>query len=114
MRRLVVPVALVVVIGLGGYAIFAEQSSTPQGGSCGMMGGGMGAGMMGGMSCSPCAMMQTAIATTSDDGVIVAAGGKLIKYDASLKKVAERDIDIDWDTLHKKMQQSCPMSQMMK
>jgi len=114
MKRLMVPVVLVVVIALGSYGIFAEQSSMPQGGNGDMTGEGMDAGMMGDMSCSGCAMMQTAIAATSDGGVVVAAGGKLIKYDATFKKVAEADIDIDWDALHKKMQQSCPMMQMMK
>ena len=109
MKRVMVPVALVVVVALGSYALFAQQSSVPQGGSGDMM-GGMGAGMMGDMPYAGGGMMQTALATTSDGGVVVAAGGKLIKYDAALKKVAEADIDIDGDAMHK-AQGSCPMQQ---
>jgi hypothetical protein len=113
MKKLMIPAALALVIALGSYALFGQQSPT-QGGHEDMMGGGINGGMMGDMSCSGCAMMPTALAATSDGGVIVAAGGKLVKYDAGLAKVAETDIDVDWDTVQKKMQQSCPMSQMMK
>jgi hypothetical protein len=42
------------------------------------------------------------------------AAGKLIKYDATLKKVHEADIDVDWNAANQKMQQSCPMMPMMK
>jgi len=114
MKRLMVPAAFVLVIALGSYAIFAEQSSMPQGGNNGMMGGGMNGGMMDSMSCGGCAMMQTAVAATNDGGVVVAAAGKLVKYDAALKKVHEVDIDIDWNAANQKMQQNCPMMQMMK
>lgn len=114
MKKCMIPVALVLVIALGSYALFAQHASPAEGTGGDTMGGGMDAGMMGGMSCSSCAMMQTAIAATSDGGVVVAVGGKLIKYDAAFKKMAEADIDIDWEALHKKMEQSCPMSQMMK
>ncbi len=123
MKRLVVPVALVLVIALGSYAIFAQPSAhMPQGGTGGMMGGGMAGAMNGGMmdnmGCSGGgAMMQTTIAATSDGGVVVAAAGKLIKYDAALKKVGEVDIDVDWNTANQKTQpttQNCPMMQMMK
>ena len=114
MKRLMVPAALVLVIVLGSYAIFAGQSSMPQGGNGGMMGGGIGGGMMDNTSCSGCAMMHTAVAATSDGGVIVAAAGKLIKYNAALKKVNEVDIDVDWNAANQKMQQNCPMMQMMK
>jgi len=115
MKQWLAPVALVLVIALGSYAIFAQQpSSMPQGGNDGMMGGGMNAGMMDNMACSGCgAMMQAAVSATSDGGVVVAAGGKLMKYDAALKKVSEADIDIDWNAVHQKMQQSCPMMQQM-
>ncbi len=105
MKRLMVPAALVLVLALGSYAILAQQSPMPQDGH---------AGMMGNMSCSGCAMTQTAVAATNDGGVIVAAAGKLIKYDATLTKVNEVDIDIDWDAANQKMQQNCPMTQMMK
>jgi hypothetical protein len=122
MKRLVVLVALVLVIALGSYAIFAQPSANmPQGGAGGMMGGGtagmMNGGMMDNMGCSGGTMMQTTIAATSDGGVVVAAAGKLIKYDATLKKVSEVDIDVDWNAASQKTQQTmanCPMMQMMK
>jgi len=121
MKRLVILIALVLVIALGSYGIFAQQSANmPQGGSGGMMGGptaGAGNGGMMDMGCSGGAMMQTTIAATSDGGVVVAAAGKLIKYDAVLKKVGEVDIDVDWNAVPQKTQQTmqnCPMMQMMK
>lgn len=114
MRRLMVPAALLLVIGVGSYAIFAGQSSMPQGGDGGTMSGGMSGGMMDNMSCCCGGMRQAAVAATNDGGVIVAAAGKLIKYDAALKKVHEVDIDVDWNAANPKMQQDCPMMQMMK
>lgn len=114
MKRLMIPAVLVLVVALGSYAIFAQQPSMPQGGNEGMMGGGTSGGMMDGMSCSGCAMMHTAVAATSDGGVIVAAAGKLIKYDAALTKVKEVDLDIDWNAASQKVQQNCPMTQMMQ
>ncbi len=121
MRRLVVLVALVLVVALGSYAIFAQSAGMPQGGDGGMMGGGtagtMSGGMMGSMSCSGCGMMQGAVAATSDGGVVVLAAGKLIKYDAVFKKVNEVDLDVDWNAVNQKTQQTvqnCPMMQMMK
>ena len=113
-RRLMVPVAVVLVIALGSYAIFAQHAAPAEDGSGDMMGGD--AGMMGGMSCSGCAMGQTptVLTGTGDGGVVVAAGGKLIKYDATLKKVAETDLDLGADVPHEKTPQGCPMCQMMK
>lgn len=110
MKRLMVPLALVLVIGLGTYAIFAQQSSDMmQGGEGGMMGGGA----MGSMSCSGCAMMQTALVATPDGGVVVATCGKLVKYDAALKKVAEATLDTNSDATSQTMQ-GCPMMKMTK
>ncbi len=105
MKRLLVPVAAVLVLGLGSYVILAQQANTPQGGA---------GDMMGGMSCGGCAAMHAAVAATSDGGAIVAAGGKLIKYDAAFKKVTEVDIDVDWKAAEQKMPQNCPMMQMTK
>ncbi|MCU0915976.1 MAG: hypothetical protein MUC88_15650 [Planctomycetes bacterium] len=113
MKHVVVSVALVVVVALGSYALWAQPGSMPQGGNDDVM-GGMGAGMMGNMSCSAGGMMPPALAATSDGGVVVAAGGKLVKYDALLKKVAEAQLDIDADAMQKGMPADCPMSQMMK
>jgi hypothetical protein len=47
MKRWVIPIALVLVLGLGSYAIFAQQQDQSQNQSQqGMMGGGTGGGMM--------------------------------------------------------------------
>jgi hypothetical protein len=96
MKRLTVLAALVLVITLGSYAIFAAHSSH-HGGNDVVTGGAMNGGMMDNMSCSGCAMVHTAVAATNDGGVIVAAAGKLIKYDAALTKVIEVDISSDLD-----------------
>ena len=46
MKRWMVPIALVTVIGLGSYALFAQQDDQPQDQpQQGMMGGGVGGGM---------------------------------------------------------------------
>jgi len=89
--------------------------------SAGMMQGGMQPGMMMGQGagCPGCtaacgALMHPSVTATSDGGVVVAVAGKLIKYNASLQKVAETDIDVDWSQVHRKVQQimqSCPMMQ---
>ena len=125
MRRLMVPIALVLVVGLGSYAIFAQQQQPPdqpqRGMGGGMMGRGMGGGMMGGMGCPACAaacgaMMHESLAATNDGGVVMAVAGKLVKYDSTLKKVSETDIDVDWTAMHQRMQQmmqNCPMMQQM-
>jgi hypothetical protein len=122
MKRLFIPIALVSVVALGSYAILAQQASSAQqpGSGC-MMGGGMNGGMMGNMTCpggASCGtMMQGSVAATSDGGVVVVVAGKLIKYDAAFKKVNEVDIDVDWDAVNQKTQQTmqnCPMVQMMK
>jgi hypothetical protein len=52
MKRLFVPVALVLVVGLGSYALFGQQVQPANQPQQGMMGGGMmqpGSGMQGGM-----------------------------------------------------------------
>jgi len=122
MKRLLVLVALVLLVAVGSYAVFAQQQQPPAAQPpMGRMGGGMGRGMMqGGMGCPGCAacgaMMQQSVAATSDGGVVVAVAGKVIKYDTALKKVSETNVDIDWTAVHEKMQQmmqSCPMMQQM-
>jgi mono/diheme cytochrome c family protein len=93
----------------------------------GMMGGGMGrgvmmpqgAGPMGGIGCPGCGVACGALAhvsatATADGGVVVAVGGKLIRYDSALKKVSETDLDVDWTQVHRKIQQimqNCPLTQ---
>jgi hypothetical protein len=137
-KRLIAPAALILVVGLGTYTIFAQQgqpSDQPQQGRMGggmmQQGGGMqdgtqggmmqqqgrmaGRGMMqqGPMPCPACAaMMHETVTPTSDGGLVVAVAGKLIKYDAGLNKVRETNIDIDWTKVHQmaqQMMQNCPI-----
>lgn len=132
MKRLMVPVALVLVVGLGSYAICAQPQQQPNQSQRGMGGGMMGRGMMGrgmmqqgtegGMMCPMCGMMmggmmQKTMAATDDGGVIVAFGDKLIKYDSDLNKVKEVPLELDMNQMHQKMMQmmqNCPMMQQMK
>lgn len=96
----------------------------------GMMGGGMGGGMMGGgymehghgrgpcMGCMvACAsMIMPHVVATSDGGVVVAIGGRLIKYDANLRRVADTPIYVDWTQVQRRVQQimeNCPMNRRM-
>jgi hypothetical protein len=140
MKRSFVLVALITLLALGSYAIFAQQqpaqtqpapqNQPPAGGDDtwmmqgGAMGGGMGRGMMqggmgpmGGPGCRGCGMAMAALAhesvtATSDGGVVVAVAGTLIKYNASLQKVAETNVEVDWAQVHQRMQQimqNCPM-----
>ena len=72
------------------------------------------------MMCPMCgamggAMMQKSL-VQAEDGVIVAIGNKLIKYDNDLNKVKEATIDIDISGMQQMMQQmmqNCPMHQQM-
>ncbi len=71
-----------------------------------MMGGGtMSDGTTGNMNCSGCGMMATALVATPDEGVVVATCGKLVKYDAALKKVAEATLDTECQNM-----QGCSMT----
>jgi len=57
-------------------------------------------------------MMSKAIAPTTDGGVIVLAGDKLIKYDKDLNLVKEVEVKMDMEGMQKKMSQmmeKCPM-----
>jgi hypothetical protein len=114
----------------GGY-----NTSTVQGGG-GMMqgGGGMGGGMMqpgwhghgfmhgpGGGPCIGCmvacaSMITPHMVATNDGGVVVAIGGRLIKYNANLRKVADIPIEIDWTQVQRRVEQivqNCPMGRRM-
>jgi hypothetical protein len=89
-----------------------------------MQGRGMGRGIMhgpGGTACMGCivasaSMLMQSVTATSDGGVVVAAGGKLIKYDASLRKVAEMNVAINWNEVQRRVEQmmeNCPIHRRM-
>ncbi len=143
MKRLLVASVLLVALGSGLVLAQApQQSYPPQGGGYGqsgmqggggmvqggtgggMMGGGMGHGMMHGPGGGPClgcivvcaSMVMPHLTATSDGGVVVAIGGKLVKYDAALRKVAETNVTIDWTQVQQRieqMMQNCPMHRRM-
>ncbi len=137
MKRLVVVSVLLVALGSSVVLAQAQQQSYPpqggeygqggmQGGGVGggMMGRGMGRGMMHGPGGGPClgcivacaSMVMPQLTATSDGGVVVAIGGKLVKYDAALRRVAETNVNIDWTQVQQRieqMMQNCPMHRRM-
>lgn len=125
-RRMLVVMVVGLLAVIGSYAVFAQPRPSQPGQP--PMGGGMGRGMMmqgqagqGGMMCPMCAamggaMMQKSVVQT-DDGIIVLAGNKLIKYDNDLNKVKEATIDLDLSGMQQamaQMMQNCPMHQQMR
>jgi hypothetical protein len=127
MKRFVivaVPIALLAMVGT--YGVLAQQTSqTPSppagmGRGPGMMRGTMGQGgqMQG---CAMCGMMTGAMmwktmTATSDGGVIVAIGNRLIKYDSQLNVVKDTEMKIDMNQMFASMQKimdNCPMCKQM-
>jgi len=96
----------------------AMAGSAAMPGPMGKMGSaGPGAmGKMGMMGPMMQGMMQKTVVATTDGGVIVAAGNKLMKYDKDLNLVKEVEIKIDMAAMKEhmqKMQENCPMMQGM-
>lgn len=121
MKRWTVVIALALLVLIGSYAVFAvQQPAQPPAGrgqGRGMMQGPMG---QGGMMCPVCGMMAGTMMHKSmvrtEDGIIVAVGNKLIKYDNDLNKVKEIAVDIDMGAMRQtvqQMMQACPMCQQM-
>ncbi|HEM62017.1 MAG TPA: hypothetical protein ENO24_06970 [Chloroflexi bacterium] len=125
MKRYVVIVAVVAaVVGVGWYTALgqAQRSGVRRGG---MMPGGMmnqagqqqnmmqndqGMMPMAGMHAMmgqgmAHAMAQTSLVATSDGGVVLWAGGKLIKYDSDLRLVREVEVQVDYKAMQQHMQQ---------
>lgn len=127
MKRLVPKMkylALFIVAGVlfifAAYNVFAQKPKELMGE--GMMMQQMNPGYPMG-NCPMCAtmcksMVDKAMAATSDGGIVVMVGYKLIKFDRDLNKVKEAQIAIDTEEIQtqmQKMMQSCPMcAQMMK
>ncbi len=125
-RYLMIAGVVCAVLAGGSYMAFAQQDRG------GMMGGGMmnrggsQQGMMGnsrnmmpmmrGMMAQRMAnsMTQEALVATSDGGVVVLAGGKLMKYDSALNLVKEVEVKVDYKGMQQrmeKMMESMPMMQ---
>ena len=90
-------------------------------------GGNMGKGMKMGQQCDMdmCpmhsqmmrSMTEKTIVATSDGGVVVMIGNKLMKYDKNLKLVNEAEITMDMKAMQKMMgdmKEKCPMCKDMK
>ena len=97
----------IAVILLAGFSIQAQNSQGNNKGSMSgrSMGQGSGCGMMMGM-------YMPQVTTTSDGGVIVVTGRKLIKYDKDLNLKKEITVPIDTtgvQTMWQHMNQACPM-----
>jgi hypothetical protein len=140
MKRYAIVVVVAVMVAAGSYAAFARQDGNMPGRRGAMMGrgmmedGNMPAGRMGergmmdgrrGMMGRRMGMMRMCdthrmvaeamtrqtVVPTSDGGIVVVAGGKLAKYDASLNLVKETDLKVDYNALEQKMDammEECP------
>jgi hypothetical protein len=138
-RYLMIAIIVSVIAVAGSYMAFGQQRSGMMGG--GMMRGGMmnrgdqqqgmmgnDDGMMGNnrgmmpMAGMPAmmaqSMMHEGLVATTDGGIVVWAGGKLMKYDSGLNLVREIELQVDYSAMQKKMQkmmENMPMdSQMMQ
>jgi hypothetical protein len=60
------------------------------------------------------AMSQQSLVATSDGGVIVLAGGKLMKYDGGLGLVKEVQLNVDYDRMQERMQRMMENMPMMR
>lgn len=118
MKKTLILAAVVLVLAAGTYLALAKETDQ------GMMQKGMGMmdgnsmmmhkGMsmmnekgMEGMGMHP--MMHGSMVATSDGGVIVMMGTKLLKYDKDLNFVKEVEIKIDWQAWKKSMMEHCKM-----
>jgi hypothetical protein len=100
MKKGILALTMAVVLAGSGLAYAGHEEGH------GMM-GGKGCPMMGGM-------MQKSMVATSDGGVVVQSGHKLIKYDKNLNVVKEAEVKMDTEGMHTQMQGmmkdcGCPM-----
>ena len=115
MKKSLIAVAVVFIVGTSGLAIAQmDKSKEMMGDKAGMMddkGGMMGGGMMG-MCPMMKSMMERSVVATSDGGVVVVTGNKLIKYDKDLNVIKEVELKMDMEDMHKMMDNvkgMCPM-----
>ena len=114
MKKSLIAIAAVIIMGTSGLALAQMDKGKEMMGDKGMMGmmGDKGMGMcpmMGGMMSS---MMGKSMVGTSDGGVIVLAGNKLVKYDKDLNVVKEVEVKMDMEGMQKNMMdmmKNCPM-----
>ncbi len=103
---------VVAIAAAGSYVAFGQPDRG------GMMGGGMMQNnrsmmpMMRGMMARD--MMQEALVATSDGGVVLMAGGKLIKYDSALNVVKEVEVNVDYKAMQQRMEKMMEDMPMMR
>jgi hypothetical protein len=124
MKKIIILLTTVAVVGVGSYVVFAKghMGGTMSGRrqAHGMMDsndmmmqkGMMGKEMMGqqhgmvGMHPMSGMMCSSSLVATQDGGVIVLVGDKLLKYDKDLNLVKEAELKIDTKKCGKKIEQS--------
>jgi len=120
--------AIVVVVAIvGSYVAFGQQQGGMMGG--GMMNrGGSQRGMMQNRQDMPAmsrmrgmmaqgmaqSMTRPELVATSDGGVCVLVGGKLMKYDGQLNLVKEAELKVDYEGMQQKMQKMMKNMPMMR
>ena len=109
MRKSLIAIAVVFIVGTSGLAI-AQMNDKGRD----MMGKGMMDGKMMGMCPMMKSMMERSVVATSDGGVVVVMGNKLIKYDKDLNVVKEAELKMDMEGMQKMMDNMKSMCPMMK
>ena len=124
MKKSLIAVAVVILVGTSGLAIAQmDESKEMMGDKAGMMDGKggmmgmMGKGMMDGKMMGMCPMMKSmmgrSVVATNDGGVVVVTGNKLIKYDKDLNVVKEVELKMDMEAMKKNMDDMMKMCPMM-
>jgi hypothetical protein len=122
MKRLLLVVMAGILVGFIAYAVFAQEKEKMGEGMMippkaqGQMMCPMSGCPMGMMMCM--SMMSQSLVATEDGGVVLLAGCKLIKYDGTLNKVKEVQLEMDVEAMKTKMQKmmkacGCPWCQQM-
>jgi len=125
MKKTIIVLAFVAVVGLGTYFVFAQDRMNGMNENNDMMKNKMmeqqgGQGMMSQGVCPMhmmmCrSMMSKQMAVTEDGGVVVLAGNMVMKFDEELNLVKETEL-IDMEKMQQKMEkmmENCPIRQKM-
>ena len=106
MKKTIILLAIVTIVGTGSYVVFAQEHMG------GMMGGkdmmaqkGMMSGKMMGMPPMSAMMCNSSLVAMNDGGVVVLIGNKLTKYDNNLNVIKEVEVKIDKEYWQNMMQQ---------
>ena len=111
MKKTIIVLAFVVVVGLGTYFVFAQDRMNGMNENNDMMSQVMCPMHM--MMCK--SMMSKQMAITEDGEVVILAGNMVMKFDEELNLVRETEL-IDMEQMQQKMEkmmENCPMRQEM-